>query len=90
MLQFRLSDGVKNITNFIKPLGPLNFQLCLTSRGPIIFEVNPRFSGTTPLRCMYGVNEIDILINDLEQKPQKKNKLKYGIIMRYFENLFLK
>ena len=86
----KINNYIKNITNFIKPFGPLNFQLCLTSRGPMIFEVNPRFSGTTPLRFMYGVNEIDILIDDLEKKRQKKIKYKYGTVMRYFENLFLK
>ena len=44
-------------------LGATNFQLKLTKKGPVIFEINPRFSGTTHIRSLFGLNEIDIILN---------------------------
>jgi carbamoyl-phosphate synthase large subunit len=43
--------------------GPLNFQYRLKNGKPVIFEINSRFSGTTPLRTAVGVNEIEMAIN---------------------------
>lgn len=50
--------------------GPVNIQ-CRVHDGKVyIFEINPRFSGTTSSRSMVGFNEIEILLNnDLLQKP---------------------
>ncbi len=84
-----INDYVKKLTLHINPYGPLNFQLCLTSKGPVIFEVNPRFSGTTPLRSIYGLNEFKVLINALRKKGKNKIKYKYGTIIRYLEDLFI-
>lgn len=42
--------------------GPLNIQ-CRFVEGQVrVFEINPRYSGTTSLRAMVGFNEPDILI----------------------------
>lgn len=79
-----------SVTKKIKPFGPLNFQLCLTKKGPIIFEINPRFSGTTPLRNLFGVNEIQIFLNSLENKKKNKIRLKSGIIYRFYNDFYLK
>ena len=53
---------LKKITSKLEPYGPTNFQLKLTKKGPVIFEINPRFSGTTHMRSLFGLNEIDIII----------------------------
>jgi len=42
--------------------GPLNIQCRLVKGKVYVFEINPRFSGTTSLRAMMGFNEPDILI----------------------------
>jgi carbamoyl-phosphate synthase large subunit len=46
-------------------LGPCNVQLRLTARGPVVFEVNPRFSSTTSARAHYGYNEPEMSIRHL-------------------------
>jgi carbamoyl-phosphate synthase large subunit len=42
--------------------GPLNFQYRVKNGVPVIFEINSRFSGTTPLRTAIGVNEIEMAL----------------------------
>ena len=84
----KINSYIKKLTMLLKPFGPLNFQLCLTEKGPVIFEINPRFSGTTPIRSIYGINEFKILFNYFNDKKYNIS-LKYGTVIRYFENFFL-
>jgi len=42
--------------------GPINVQCRLVDGEVVVFEINPRFSGTTSLRAMVGYNEPDVLI----------------------------
>jgi carbamoyl-phosphate synthase large subunit len=42
--------------------GPINVQCRVYGGKVFVFEINPRFSGTTSLRAMVGYNEPDILI----------------------------
>jgi len=42
--------------------GPLNIQCRFVDGRVVVFEINPRFSGTTSLRAMAGYNEPDILV----------------------------
>ena len=37
--------------------GPANFQLILTKKGPMIFEINPRFSSTVLMRNYLGFTD---------------------------------
>jgi carbamoyl-phosphate synthase large subunit len=42
--------------------GPLNIQCRVVDGEVKVFEINPRFSGTTSIRAMTGYNEPDVLI----------------------------
>ena len=42
--------------------GPVNIQCRLVDGKVCVFEINPRFSGTTSLRAMVGFNEPDVLV----------------------------
>lgn len=42
--------------------GPVNIQCRLVDGKVKVFEINPRFSGTTSIRAMMGYNEPDLLI----------------------------
>ncbi|MGD1277674.1 MAG: ATP-grasp domain-containing protein [Tepidisphaeraceae bacterium] len=44
--------------------GPLNIQLRLAGGKVVVFEVHPRFSGTTSVRAKAGFNEADTLIRN--------------------------
>lgn len=54
--------------------GPLNFQYRIKNGKPVIFEINSRFSGTTPLRTAVGINEVDMALEyftDSKIRPRK-------------------
>lgn len=42
--------------------GPINLQCRLVDGEVYVFEINPRFSGTTSLRALMGYNEPDVLV----------------------------
>jgi carbamoyl-phosphate synthase large subunit len=44
--------------------GPMNFQLRVHNGEFYVFEIHPRFSGTTPIRASAGFNEPDILLRN--------------------------
>ncbi len=43
----------------LKPVGPANFQFRLVDGRAVVFEINARFSGTTPFRMQAGFNEVE-------------------------------
>jgi carbamoyl-phosphate synthase large subunit len=44
--------------------GSINVQLRLTNRGPVIFEINPRFSSTVYFRHLFGFKDLVWAIED--------------------------
>lgn len=85
-----IDSYIRKLTLSLKPYGPINFQLRNTERGPIVFEINPRFSGTTPMRKLFGVNEVEAVINTLMSLENKSiYKEKEGVVIRYLESQFL-
>lgn len=57
-----VTEQCKNIARTIGAKGPINIQCRLVDGKVMVFEINPRFSGTTSLRAMVGYNEPDVLI----------------------------
>lgn len=57
-----VTDQCRDIAKAIGAKGPINIQCRLVDGEVKVFEINPRFSGTTSLRAMVGYNEPDILI----------------------------
>jgi carbamoyl-phosphate synthase large subunit len=49
---------LKDIAVKINLLGSINVQLRLTSKGPVIFEINPRFSSTVMFRHIMGYQDL--------------------------------
>jgi len=84
-----IDSFIKELTLSLNPYGPINFQLRLTDRGPVVFEINPRFSGTTPFRALFGVNEVEAVVNKLAGFEANHYEEKNGVIIRYFENQFI-
>jgi len=54
-----LNEQVRAFCNALKPFGPANFQFRLVNGVAKVFEINSRFSGTTPLRMHANFNELN-------------------------------
>tara|TARA_A100000171_G_scaffold51162_1_gene64620 strand:- start:25246 stop:26292 length:1047 start_codon:yes stop_codon:yes gene_type:complete len=58
-----INDAVMRVVDLLQPTSSINMQ-CRVHNGEVyIFEINPRFSGTTNLRSLVGFNEIEFIIN---------------------------
>ena len=50
---------LKEIAETVNLEGSINIQLKLTKRGPIVFEINPRFSSTVMFRHLLGFKDFE-------------------------------
>jgi len=57
-----LNNKIRTLGEALKPHGVANFQFRLDDNRLIVFEINSRFSGTTPLRACAGFNEIELCL----------------------------
>ena len=86
----KYDDFIISIAEKLNPDGPVNFQFRIFNNQPVIFEINGRFSGTTPLRHFYGYNEVEALLNFyLFGKEIEKPNLRNGVVMRTWSDLFV-
>ncbi|WP_428248613.1 ATP-grasp domain-containing protein [Ferrovibrio sp.] len=58
--------------------GAINIQCRMTDEGLYIFEINPRFSGTTSLRALVGYNEPDLLLRHHLRDERLEPRFSYG------------
>ena len=80
----------KKIAKSIGFFGPANFQLILTKKGPMIFEINPRFSSTVLMRNYLGFTDLLWSIEEKFGLKLTRNKILAGkIIGRHDEINFL-
>lgn len=70
--------------------GPLNFQFRLVDGIPKIFEINARFSGTTPLRAYAGFNEVDLILRHIVYgEAVQQPDLKPVVVLRYWDEMVI-
>jgi carbamoyl-phosphate synthase large subunit len=53
-----------NLAAKVQLTGSINVQLRLTSKGPVVFEINPRFSSTVRFRHLFGFKDVEWSIED--------------------------
>lgn len=70
--------------------GAVNIQCRLVDGQVYVFEINPRFSGTTSLRAMVGFNEPDVLIRRhiLGESIEPHFAYRSGVITRGLEETY--
>lgn len=81
----------EDIARSLDSRGPVNIQCRYVDGQVFIFEINPRFSGTSSLRAMAGFNEPDMLIkHHLFGDPVKpRAAYRSGNIMRGLSEIFI-
>ncbi len=75
----------------LKPRGPCNVQCRVVGDRVICFELNVRFSGTTPLRARLGFNEVEAALRNyvLHEPITDLPIVTSGMVVRYLNELYL-
>lgn len=83
-------EAIKIIEKFL-PKGPCNIQMRIKNGKPCCFEINLRFSGTTPIRANYGYNDVELSIKDfyLLEENLYLPIIKNGIALRYYNEIYI-
>jgi carbamoyl-phosphate synthase large subunit len=85
-----IDDYIKKVAELFNALGPANFQSRIMNGKPYVFEINCRFSGTTPFCAQVGFNTVEaavkriVLNHDIEDLTHKN-----GVMLRYFNEVFI-
>jgi carbamoyl-phosphate synthase large subunit len=68
--------------------GPVNFQFRVTTNGPVCFEINARFSGTTGIRHLFGYNDAALAVRHfLFNEPIEQGPIVPGMVMRLWDEM---
>jgi carbamoyl-phosphate synthase large subunit len=79
-----------SIGTLLPVMGSLNIQLMMGVEGPVPFEFNARFSGTTAVRAHFGFNEPEMTLRHyFLQEELPPPKLRRGLAFRYLEEVFV-
>jgi carbamoyl-phosphate synthase large subunit len=86
-----LNAAMRLAADRLQAHGPANFQFRLDDGVPRIFEINGRFSGTTPLRSHAGFNEVEMSIRHiLEGEPITQPRIEPLVILRHWSETIVK
>jgi len=79
-----VTNACIKIATALGATGAINIQCRMEKNKCYVFEINPRFSGTTSLRAMVGYNEPDILLKKYiyNENIEPFFEFKEGYIMR--------
>lgn len=84
-------DQCREIASALGSTGPMNIQCRVVQDKVRVFEINPRFSGTTSIRAMMGFNEPDLLmrIHLFGEKINRDFSYDSGWVIRNLEEVRL-
>ena len=89
--QERIQKFCEKLALDLGSTGPLNIQLRIHQDQVYVFEIHPRFSGTTPMRADVGFNEVDLLLrNHLFEEEFSRIPYKHDVaVIRAFEHVIV-
>jgi carbamoyl-phosphate synthase large subunit len=79
------------IAQVLKPMGPSNIQLRMHDGRAVCFEINVRFSGTTPIRARLGFNDVDATLRHyvLAEPAVDLPLITKGVALRYWNEAYV-
>jgi carbamoyl-phosphate synthase large subunit len=70
--------------------GPVNIQAMRVGDEVKVFEINPRFSATCPMRAVAGINEPDIVLRNIFMNEKfRAAEYKKLLCMRYWQEVYV-
>lgn len=83
-----VSDQVIRIVERLGAVGPCNVQFRLVDGIVHAFEINPRFSGTSGIRYLYGFNDAELTFELLRDSLRVAQPvLQPGVVLRYWDEV---
>ena len=83
-----LEKQVVAIVEALGAIGPCNLQFRLLDGVACVFEINPRFSGTSGIRFLYGFNDCEMVFDLLHRKIEiEKPTLRKAVVLRYWNEI---
>ncbi len=79
------------IAEALRPMGPSNIQMRMHEGRAVCFEINVRFSGTTPIRARLGFNDVEasLLHYVLAQPAVDLPLITKGVALRYWNEAYV-
>ena len=79
------------IAEALRPMGPCNIQARLVDGRSMCFEINVRFSGTTPVRAQLGFNEVEEALRHfvLGTPARDLPLVTRGLMIRYWNETYV-
>ncbi len=79
------------IAEALQPMGPCNLQMRLRQGRAVCFEINNRFSGTTPIRARFGFNDVESALRHfvLGEAINDLPRIARGVCLRYWNELYV-
>lgn len=90
-LQPAVREEAQRIAAALRPQGPCNIQLRMHRGRPVCFEINVRFSGTTPMRARLGFNDVEAALRHyvLGEPAADLPVITSGQVVRYWNELYV-
>lgn len=86
-----LDAVVRRMAEALGAYGPANFQFRVDDGVVKVFEINGRFSGTTPFRMHAGFNEVDLVLRKVVLgEPIVQPPIEKMTILRYFTEVVVR
>jgi carbamoyl-phosphate synthase large subunit len=83
-----LDREVVRIVEALGAIGPCNLQFRMVNGVPYVFEINPRFSGTTGIRYLYGFNDSAMIFDLLRLNVAVgQPPLRRAVVLRYWNEV---
>jgi len=84
-----IADYCAGVAGSLKAYGAMNIQLRLKDGKPVIFEINPRFSSSTGMRLLLGINEPESLIrSEVMGQEVIPRRAETGLILRQYADYY--
>ncbi|ATW26853.1 ATP-grasp domain-containing protein [Candidatus Formimonas warabiya] len=84
-----IADYCVGVAGTLSAYGALNIQLRLRDGKPVIFEINPRFSSSTGMRLLFGINEPEVLIrSEVLGQEMIPGRPETGLVLRQYTDYY--
>jgi len=86
----KIDREIVKIVERLGAVGPCNLQFRLLDDEVYVFEINPRFSGTSGIRYLYGFNDCEMIFELFRLGVEvKQPELKKAVVLRYWNEVYI-